>query len=207
MLTAGELSAAPMLRAITFQSHDTQTGARIGGRPPIGMDQQFRDKHTQYFGTFPVENDLEFSIFHRFEIFDDDASRDVIDFNNQILMPSKMIWSIVHKSLPRDINLPAAFPGLGLGLSDFQLDHDDVDTDLAERPLVPENKMMGRCYIERHAVIDDILELEAADFIHLLQIGHDFLVDAEGFPWDPGCLNVWCLDATDPTTYRFCIQQ
>jgi len=201
------LTDPKIMRPFEFSGHDVDAGPRIGGSAPAGQNEQFLMEHTQYFGTFPLGDGAEFSVYHRFEIFGEDDQRDVIMHNNQILQPSNMIWAKVHGSSSRDKKLPHAFPGAGLILGAPVSDLDDNNPDLCERPISPENKMFGRCYVDRHAVMDDVLALEASEHLHLLQIGFEFDVEIEGFPWDPGCLNVWARNPSDAATYRFCVQQ
>ena len=196
-----------MVRPFSLSIGLTPTGPRIGGPAPNAGADQFRDEHVQYFGTFPVDATREFSIFHRFEIFGDDDERDVIPHNNQILAPSELIWVLVHDASPRSGSSPNQFEAARLDICDAGTDIDDDNADVAGRSILSCNKLGGLAYIERHALMDAIPELESQGFSHLLQIGMngDLLID--GFPWDPGFLNVWARDPLDANTFRFAIQQ
>lgn len=182
-------------------------GLRVGGAAPIVAVDQFRDEHVQYFGTFPLETGSEFSIFHRFEIFGDDDARDVILRNNEILSPSDLIWCIVHSPSPRGGGSQNEFEAAIVTLEDSCLDHDVSNPDVAGRCFLSRNKLGGNAYIERHALMDAIPQIEARGYSHLLQIGMDGEDLIDGFPWDPGYLNVWALNPFDADTFRFAIQQ
>ena len=74
------------MRALHIAQHDQRDGARIGGAVPLGQEHLIRDSDTQYFGTFPICNFavLEFSLFHRFEVFVDHPTRDILLHNNKV---------------------------------------------------------------------------------------------------------------------------
>lgn len=197
------------MRPLTYTS-DTQTGLRIGGAPPDETATQYRDEVTQYFGTFPVltHPSNEFSIFHRIDSFGDDPIRNAIVNNNQILKPSDLIWCVVHSVSRRGATVQNAFEARGLVMGDET--HDLVSNeDPYEPEMIPytESKLGGNGFAERHQVGDAIVALEADGYQHLLQIGMHGCDLIDGFPWDPGYLNVWAKDPLAPKFYRFCIQQ
>src|SRR5262245_58643030 len=81
----------PSMVPLRYLKEDAATGCRIGGACPVGFEWVFTDTAAQYFGTFPLlalEN-VEFSLFHRFDRFGHDPERDLIDFNNEVLRPSR----------------------------------------------------------------------------------------------------------------------
>ncbi|MEZ6142310.1 MAG: hypothetical protein R3B84_17255 [Zavarzinella sp.] len=192
---------------LRFLPTDAVSGCRIGGPCPVGLKAQFRDSLTQYFGTFPLIEfeKTEFSIFHRFDRLGNDAARDIIAFNNQILEPSELIWVAVHPVSFRSEDSPNIFEARALELHNpgSDLTHDDQCRLIH----ITGCTLGGHCYVERVQVRDDVKRLEEEGYRHLLQIGEvggDFI---EGFPWDPGFLNVWASHPLDPSTYRFCVQQ
>lgn len=195
------------MRPLTILPGDTHTGPRIGGPCPLGLEAELRDDATQYFGTFPLPGDAtrEFSLFHRFDRLGADPERDVITFNNQILAPSDLIWVVVHERSTRSPQVRSAFGGHSLAVGAAAPDR-LTDDDLSDAPYSG-SKLSGRCYVDRAQVRNEVLALEAASFVHLLQIvdaGPTYIAE---FPWDPGSLNVWAADSQSPASYRFCIQQ
>lgn len=194
------------MRPLTIADDDSSDGPRIGGSAPIGLESEFRDDHSRYFGSFPIIDDREFSVFHRFDVFGEDENRDVILHNNQILEPSSLIWAVIHDCSRRGSTFPAEFPGRRLIVGDLRpdvLDDSDADCDAP----YSESKLFGRGYTWRYQIAEKVSQLESRGFLHLLQIGlrGDTIID--GFPWDPGFLNVWAADPQDASTYRFCVQQ
>ena len=198
------------MRPLTYLPNDASTGARIGGAAPVELLSQFRDDVTQYFGTFPLlgEDSTEFTIFHRVDSFGDDHVRNAIANNNQILTPSELLWCVVHPMSHRSTRIRNAFEARGIIVGDETDDLVSVE-DETDPQLIPytESKLGGACYVERYQVGDDVHELENSGFQQLLQIGMHGSDLIDGFPWDPGYLNVWALNPTDPKSYRFCIQQ
>ena len=192
---------------LRYLHEDAVTGCRIGGACPVGLVSQFTDSWTQYFGTFPLLEfeGTEFSIFHRFDPFGRDTARDLIDFNNRLLKPSDLIWVVVHPKSVRSEKSPNMFEARALALDPESTD--EVRDD--EGQLIPfsENKLGGRCFVDRHQVRDEVRLLEESGYFHLLQIGMVGRDLIKGFPWDPGYLNVWALNPLDPSSYRFCVQQ
>lgn len=195
------------MRPLTILGSDAATGCRIGGNGPAGQEQELRGDCRQYFGTFPLTDgaDAEFSIFHRFDPSGRDAARDLIDFNNRVLEPGEMIWATIHAPSTRAAGAPAEFGGRSVRVEPDAAD--DVDDGCGGTMRYSGSKVGGRCLVERHQVADAVRLLEDEGYLHLLQIctPTDDLVD--GFPWDPGTLNVWARDPRDATTYRFCVQQ
>lgn len=198
------------MRPLVYLPNDVSTGARIGGAAPDELLSQFRDEYTQYFGTFPLlgGDSTEFTIFHRIDPFEDAPVRDAIANNNQILTPPELLWCVVHNVSHRGTTIRNAFEARGMIVGD---ETDDLlsNEDANDPQLEPyaESKLGGACYVERYQIREAVQELERSGFQQLLQIGMDGPDLIEGFPWDPGYLNVWALNPTDPTSYRFCIQQ
>lgn len=191
-----------------YLSSDSGSGCRIGGNCPVGLEFQFASRWTQYFGTFPLleRQGKEFSIFHRFDPRGYDPSRDLISFNNQILLAGELIWAVVHEASVRANESPNTFEARGMTMAAEAPDKVLAD----DGSLIPysDSKLGGNCFIFRYQIRDAVAQLEAVGFQHLLQIGEapgGALI--EGFPWDPGFLNVWAADLEDPKTYRFCVQQ
>lgn len=195
------------MRALHIAQHDHTVGARIGGAVPLGQEHAIRDSDTQYFGTFPVSNlaNLEFSVFHRFEVFDAHPTRDVLFHNNKVLLPSDLIWVSVHGHSERGLHLGRPFESRAV---DFEQESPDEQVaDDGHVDPYSESKLGGRCFLLRYWLQDDVSELEHEGFTQLLQIGLTGGDVVEGFPWDPGYLHVWARDPTDPTSYRFMIEQ
>lgn len=63
-----------MIRTFEFADCRALDCARIGGEPPASIDVHSYDELTQYFGTFPIPNNLacQYSLFHRFDLNGDD---------------------------------------------------------------------------------------------------------------------------------------
>lgn len=192
---------------LRYLSYDSDTGCRIGGAGPSGLESQFGDPATQYFGTFPLFNWLEreFSVFHRFDPKGTDEARDLISYNNRILQSCPLIWVIVHAKSMRSEMSPNMFEARALQLESTAPEkHRDGNGRIEPYSGC---KLGGECFVRRHQVGGAVQELGASGFAHLLQIGEvgaDFI---QGFPWDPGFLNVWAKVPDDASTYRFCIQQ
>ncbi|QOV90500.1 hypothetical protein [Humisphaera borealis] len=195
------------MRPLTILGSDTSVGCRIGGICPLGLESHLGRPNGQYFGTFPLLAQIgtEFSLFHRFDPAGHDPARDLIPFNNQILEPSDLIWVVVHPSSVRAPASPSSFRGRALALGPESAD--DVDDACGGLMRYSGNKLGGLCYFERYQVADDVPSLEREGFEHLLQIGMEGCGVIDGFPWDPGTLNVWARNASDSRTYRFCVQQ
>ena len=196
------------MRPIQYKTTDATDGPRIGGKVPTGLESEIVDDKTQYFGTFPISStdaQKKFSVFHRFEIFGEDPERDVIDYNNRILRPSRLIWAVVHDASSRGTANARAFEARSLHIGPETLD-EAVDDDGTVLPYT-ESKLGGRCFLERYWLQESVEQIEADGFQFLMQIGaHDeHLID--GFPWDPGFLHVWARDPLAPDSYRFMIEQ
>ncbi len=73
-------------------------------------------------------------------------------------------------------------------------------------PVYTQNKCGGLAYADRLQAVERFGSMPQHGFTHFLPIGQDGRIP-DGFPWDPGCLNVWDADPLDPCTYRFCAQQ
>ena len=195
------------MRPITFINNDCFEGPRIGGTVPSGLERQIKDEHSQYFGTFPllIDAEMEFSLFHRFDIFGTDAERDVIAHNNKVLKPCDLIWTVVHPRSRRGELSNQAFEARCL-----EIGRECVDTirgeDGKETPYT-ESKLGGKCFFERHWLQEQVVELEQGGYDQLLQIGMHGSDLIYGFPWDPGWLHVWSSDPRDPQTYRFMVEQ
>ena len=195
------------MNPLTFLLTDCDTGCRIGGACPLGLEAELRDDATQYFGTFPLSDSAtkEFSLFHRFDRLGNDPERDVISFNNRILTPSDLIWVVVRERSTRSPTSRSAFVGRSLAVGAEAPDRLTGD-EVSDEPYSG-SKLGGRCFVDRVQVRDEVLALEAAGFVHLLQIvdtGPNYVAE---FPWDPGSLNVWAANRVVPESYRFCIQQ
>lgn len=195
------------MRPIRYKKEDCTGGPRIGGTVPEGLEEHIIDEHSQYFGTFPLPRgtEREFSIFHRFDILGNDEDRDIIAHNNKVLEPSDLIWAVVHQRSCRGklSNQPFQACGLEIGteIADSVIDKEGNET------LYTESKLGGRCFLERHFLQNDVMELEEKGYQQLLQIGMHGSHLIEGFPWDPGFLHVWAANPDDPMTYRFMIEQ
>ena len=194
------------MRALRFRPEDRATGARIGGTVPLGQEYAIMDSGVQYFGTFPITElpHLEFSVFHRFEIFAEHDTRDVILHNNKILAPSDLIWVTVHGPSERGSDVARPFEARGL---DFGPEIADVtiDDDGNVKPYT-ESKLGGRCFLLRYWLQDEVSQLESAEYKQLLQIGMHGRDLIDGFPWDPGYLHVWAEAPENSQTYRFMVE-
>jgi len=196
-----------MMVPLKYLLSDATSGCRIGGACPVGLESQFSAASTQYFGTFPLlgYQGTEFSVFHRFDPSGRDATRDLLDFNNRILIPGDLIWAVVHPKSMRSAESPNMFEPRCLTCESAT--GDEVSDDLGRMVPYSGCKLGGCCFVERHQVADAVKSLEKSGFVHLVQIGlvgRDFI---RGFPWDPGFLNVWAEVPLDCATYRFCVQQ
>mgnify|MGYP003327454296 FL=1 len=178
---------------------------RVGGNPPASTHANLYDEWTQYFGTFPIPDHapFQFSLFHRFDITGDDESRELILHNNRILEPSPLIWVDIHSPSTKS----SRFAGSHRAFSPMCLQFSDPIEDCFDGVSpYPENKVGGLAYSERHWAFEAYQSMAPLGYAHLLQIGQDGLIP-DGFPWDPGYLNVWSSEPLDPNAYRFCIQQ
>ena len=195
------------MRPISYNNEDCVEGARIGGPVPKGLENQIKNDHSQYFGTFPLPNDpeSEFSLFHRFEIFGDDEERDIIAHNNRVLEPSDLIWAVVHTRSSRGelSNQPFEARSLDIGPDSADTATDDEGNEFP----YTESKLGGKCFLERYWLQEHVTDLEKDGYEQLLQIGVHGSDLIDGFPWDPGYLHVWASNPRDPKTYRFMIEQ
>ena len=195
------------MRPIYFDRNDVMTGPRIGGASPLGLDENFRDEHTQYFGTFPIPtcHELEFSIFHRMDMMGVDSLRDTIANNNQVVSSGELIWCVVHDASRRGSEKQNEFEPCGLIVGP---ETEDLTDDCAGN-MTPyaQSKLGGSCFVFRYQIRQAIDDLNAKGYHHLIQIGQPASRIIDGFPWDPGFLNVWASNSIDSTTYRFCVQQ
>jgi hypothetical protein len=142
-----------MIRTFEFADCSALDCARIGGEPPASIDVHSYDELTQYFGTFPIPNNLasQFSLFHRFDLNGDDESRDVILHNNRILEPSSLIWVAIHTPSTKS----SRFAGSHRAFSQCCLQFSDEIADgFGGTYPYTENKIGGIAYAERHQVVD-----------------------------------------------------
>lgn len=193
------------INAIHYLNHDSDCGPRIGGRAPkdVVVDRSLDD--LQYFGTFPTQGDVEFSVFHRFDILGENQERDILNHNNKILAPSSLIFAVLQERTVRGDNQYLPFEGRGLKLVDQEADC-LMDGDEAIIPY-SESKIGGNAHLVRYWLQPQVDEIESDGFKLMLQIfthGSDII---DGFPWDPGGLFVWSKDFSNPSTYRFLIEQ
>ena len=195
------------MRPIYFKNEDCVEGARIGGLVPKGLENQIKDDHSQYFGTFPLPDDPEneFSVFHRFEIFGDDEDRDVIAHNNRVLEPSDLIWAVIHSQSCRGELSNRSFESRALDIGPERADR--VTDDEGNETPYTESKLGGKCFLDRYWLQEQVTDLEQDGYQQLLQIGMHGSELIDGFPWDPGYLHVWASNPRDPKTYRFMVEQ
>lgn len=195
------------IQTIEYLAGDVNTGPRIGGSCPSGLEENLEGPHSQYFGTFPLlsQDGREFSLFHRFDLLGDDPRRDIIEHNNRILPPSETIWVVVHPSSERSDDSRVSCEPRGLILSEPRADELRDEDGLVTA--YPDSKLGGSCFLLRYWLNDLVDQLERDGYQQLLQIGlhRDELI--EGFPWDPGYLHVWSSQPRDPKNYRFMIEQ
>jgi hypothetical protein len=195
------------MRPLHYIPDDQVMGARIGGTVPRGLESEASDDLVQYFGTFPVIAcpEIEFSMFHRFDIFGDDATRDVLDHNNRILSPFELLWVVVHGPSERGDMAARPFEARGLTI-DAESPDEVVDDDGTVMPY-NESKLGGVCFLERYWLQDAVSAIETDGYRLLLTIGMHGSDLIDGFPWDPGCLHVWARKPDQADTYRFLVEQ
>ncbi|MBM4071337.1 MAG: hypothetical protein FJ271_20730 [Planctomycetes bacterium] len=125
----------PTMVPLHYLKVDAATGCRIGGACPVGLESEFTNAATQYFGTFPLLafEETEFSLFHRFDPFGHDAARDLIVFNNQVLEPNELIWAVVHPASVRSQASPNMFEARALALGPESTDEACDDSGPCKR--------------------------------------------------------------------------
>lgn len=195
------------MQPLFYKHEDCIKGPRIGGSLPAGLEGHIKNKHAQYFGTFPLPGrpDREFSIFHSFDILGNNEEHDIIAYNNRVLEPSELIWAAVHAVSSRGelSNQPFESRALEIGPESVDGWTDEEGHEIS----YPMSKLGGKCFLERYWLQAHVTNLENDSYAQVLQIcmhGNDLI---DGFPWDPGCLHMWALNPDDPNTYRFMVEQ
>ena len=195
------------MKPIYYLPDDRAQGARIGGALPRGQEKQAADADVQYFGTFPLLDNLnrEFSVFHRMGVKPSDKQSDVAENKNVILTPSELIWATVHDKSERSETKARPFEARGITIGSESPDETQDD----DGSMIPytESKLGGRSFLERFWLQDEVDALEAEGFQLLVQVGLHWGDSIHGFPWDPGFLHVWAQDPENPSSYRFMVEQ
>jgi hypothetical protein len=194
----------------SYASESSSTGSRIGGNPPRNAVSTFDRKFQKYFGTIEFDGGSAVSIFYSFDIYGNDEQRDIISYNNQPLYPSELIHAVIHESgaATEDSDISAE-------VSCHRIVFDQSRSDIAEQDgNVPytHSKIGGTPFVDNVSRVGQAFEqLLKLGFKQLIQFGtpnprtHGFV---NGFPWDPGWLNVLVRGTNfDNCDFAFVIQQ
>lgn len=166
------------------------TGMRIGGTSPVAPLHE--GPFQRYFATLDFQ-DLVLSIFYAFDVLGEDAARDIIAFNNQLLLSSQLIHVVVHSAAAIETStVPATVSAHKLECGPLVVD-DQWDASADGQPF-PYSKLGGRPFISNVPLTGEAFrDAERRGFRQLAQFDtpnprtHPFV---QGFPFDPGSLHV-----------------
>lgn len=161
--------------------HDSISGARIGGNPPIDVVPNFVNSHTRYFATLPLDlhGEHELSIFISFE----ECSRmpSVFEYRGKIIDEKcNIIQLVVHtpQNRKKSNDLVSEISSHALVIPDNF--YSEVTDDYQEY----EGHKIGGIPIFSYKVdnlLDDLALLTKENYVHIAQISfpdeHDALIN------------------------------
>lgn len=184
---------------LTLSTGSSVGRMRIGGYPPAGVQPKFSSNVQKYAGTFSLI-DSEVSLFTSLDPFGADASRDILNYNNQILAESILIHAVVHE---RNLATIPSTPS-------FQLEANDVCKD--EPSVASRSKLYGTPYIDNLPLVGDKFDQLAREgykqWLQLDTPSPKVASDPGIFFWDPEWLHIFYRwDENKRLEFSFLIQQ
>lgn len=195
-----------------FEPNATQSGSRIGGKPPH-VEVPFPADGMKYFATVELRPGVFLSVFYALDPLGHDPEGDVLLFNNKVLPSSRWLQAVLHPDSTADPTSAVVCEVSCHGLA-FGTPCDDwVGTGAtgAGYPF-PHSKVGGAPFCDNLAVVGGAFEsLASRGFRQVLQFEtpsprtEGYVL---GFPWDPGWLHVFARDAAGGGyEFAFVIQQ
>ena len=184
---------------------DCETGARILGKKPKGINPLYVNEKTQYFGTFPfIEKGKEFSIFVGWDIDGVIEELDRIPLSNEPIHPSGLIHAVIHNESERSID------------EDFESEYDEgfgvkisQEEDECEEKFSPDcfSKLYGKPTIFQ-SVRSRLEPILVAGYKQVLQIDGQQLADEadDNDLIDPSVLHVFVKPPYKDNDFLFFLQ-
>jgi hypothetical protein len=188
---------------VTYAAEPAANGSRMGGLSPV--QPTFEGPHQKYFATIEFADGWCASIFYSFDILGRDSSRDIIDFNNRLLLPSPLLHAVVHpQGRVDELGLVAA------EVSNHRLHMGEPQLDLESAVPYARSKVAGTPFLDNVGRCGNAFK-RAMDEGYTQLVQFDTPGASEryvtGFPWDPGWLHVFLREAPPHREFAFVVQQ
>jgi hypothetical protein len=175
---------------LTYAPDCIGAGSRVGGLSPTAP--RFHSPHQRHFATLEFEEGYFVSVFYSFDVSGSDSQRDLIDFNNRLLLPPELLHAVVRPcqlreggGVPSEVTCHLLEPGSEIP---------DVQDGLPGDAPCPGSKLGGEPFIDNVARCGQAFQRAVAEgYRQLAQLDTPnprTQPYVKGFPWDPGTLHV-----------------